>query len=246
MAERNMDFPSNSNVSREVSSKPPVTPIVDSSAVSSASNHLGRKVLRALISPDATNIPEFIFNTIMTTTKQAFVDTVTMLFIGGNRVSGYTPPTYTSSGGYTPYNSRYKYNNPQNAYSQNRGNPSWYGNPPFEPTNRVPLQNGTGLIDYRDIVVTDPNNDIREARRKAEEVIDQIKEELVQYHKYRLYDFYALCNQTPDPTMQYWGWRFDPSNPNAPDTIQPNDIYLRAVPGGWHIIVPNVVPIEKD
>lgn len=214
MAQVNMDFPSNSDRSRDAANRPPVEPVVSSSNITSASKSWGQRLVRAFISSDASNIKEYVVcDVIIPTIKDTIVNSVRMLFYG-NSVGG----SSRSGGGY-----HYNYSKiSQNAY----GNRTTYGYGGTGTYDRA-MDYDPSLPDYRDIVITGPN-----ARYEAEKIVTEMRNNMERYGSVPVADLYRLVGMTPDYTKENWGWSGDP-----------NQIGIRMANGGWLICVPAAVPI---
>lgn len=218
MAQVNMNFPSNSDRSREVNNRPPVEPVTNGSNVTSASKSWGQRLLRAFISSDATNIKEYIIcDVVIPTIKNTIVDVVEMTFFGNSTGRG-----SRYSGGSSGYHYNYSKIS-QNSYGNGR---SYYGSGGYA-QNAAPMTREEDLPDYRDIVITGQN-----ARYEAEKIVTEMRNNIEQYGSVPVADLYRLCGMTPDYTKENWGWSGDPGQ-----------IGIRMVNGGWLIVVPNATPL---
>ena len=222
MAQVNMNFPSNSDRSREITTRPPAEAIVRSSNVTSAQNTFGRKLVRAFISSDATNIKDYILcDVIIPTIKNTIVDVVEMTFFGNS--SGRRGRSYGGYGG-----SYYNYARVnQNVYSSRTSYGGYSSQSNSSGQNAQPMTQEADLPDYREIVITGPND-----RHEAERIITEMRNDIEQYGCARVADLYRRVGMTPDFTKENWGWDGDPYQ-----------IGTRRVNGGWLIVVPDAKPI---
>lgn len=245
MAQVNMEFPNNSDKSREAPvNRPPMAPIVDSSRISSAEDSTWRKVLRAFINPDAVNVKDYLINVGVKTAQNTIMDLLNRLF--NSTSTGNLPYGGGYKAGYTNYTGAYK-----NSYSQNVYNNSTYKgnyqnqNPPFNMSNNknvnAPTIQMRGLPDYHNIIITpgiDPaTGEETDPLVDSNKIVNEMRAVLANGQTVHLSDFYRLINLSPDYTMEFWGWEGDPR--------QIDREYVPAV-GGWRITMPDVSPVGKD
>ena len=222
MATVNMNFPSNSDKSREMSNRPPIEPVVNATSVSSSKRR--GKLASAFISPDVSNIGEWIlYDVVIPSFKNLLVQALDITLNGGlqSRRTGYTP--YSNS--YTNYRGV----SSGNVYNQN-GSSYRYGSVKPQYSEPEPVYNTSDIIDYRNIVINYGNG--VDAERESARIVAEIQNEIEQYGKAPVSLLYRLCGITPDWTWERLGW------------TDPRQIGRKPVPGGYQIMVDNAGPID--
>lgn len=188
---------------KEKQTRPDVKPINQRGKVVEKKPSLARKAASTFLAEDIENVKEFIiFDVVVPGIKEAFLSSMEMLLWGSTRRGGYRRNDSRS-------NERVSYN-------------TYYRSSRDDRSDRRRDTNRDSASDFRDLVFTD--------RRDAEDIVNEIKERIIEYGDASLADMYQACKLKYSHTDMNWGWQQG----------QEDDIYVRQVRGGYKIEVPKL------